>query len=593
MNAQRETITAVVALLFLGLAPSLCAAQQPRDARSGNPRDGAQIYGIVRTADRYAKPLRRARVTLTGGELTLGRTTITSDEGTFAFDRLPAGRYMLAAAKDGYVGIAFGAARPGRPGARIVVAPGERRSVTVSLTRGAVITGMLTSADGQALAGLTVMAMAHRFIPQIGEQRFIMTGASVTTDDRGVYRIYGLAAGDYVVMAQVRNPGLMGGQLEEISPAEVRRALAEVKDISRRTTPGPAPIAPPAGVASDPRRTVALAPAFYPGTGMIANARFVPLAPGEERGGIDFSVDYVPVARVQGFVSMPGVTQPAFVTIAPDVGVPVFEQNRSTRTSADGAFTLTGITPGTYRLMARAGRGSATTQITVNGNDIEGVTLTVSPGLTVAGRVVFEGANGQPLPVMPTRVALPIASATAEMVGIPDLQIQADGHFELTGIIPGSYRFLTNVVPGVRAPAGRWWLKSIAADGRELLDAPLQFLDDVHDIVITFTDRANELNGLVTRAAKDPAPDPYVVAFSVDRSRWFFNSRSVAAGKVAEDGRFSLRNLTPGEYFVAAATDLDTGEWFDPAVLEELARRGTRITIAADETKTLTVALVK
>ena len=126
-------------------------AQQPRDGRVVVPAGTGAISGVVISAERTPKPLRRTRVMLTGGDLPLGQTTVTADDGTFAFDRLPAGRYGVSATKDGYVSFSFGATGPNRPGTRIALGAGERRILSLALPKGAVITGVLTTADGQPL----------------------------------------------------------------------------------------------------------------------------------------------------------------------------------------------------------------------------------------------------------------------------------------------------------------------------------------------------------------------------------------------------------------------------------------------------------
>ena len=57
------------------------------------------------------------------------------------------------------------------------------------------------------------------------------------------------------------------------------------------------------------------------------------------------------------------------------------------------------------------------------------------------------------------------------------------------------------------------------------------------------------------------------------------------------DGRYSIRNLPPGDYRIAVAIDLDPGEWFDPAVLERLLPAATPLTIAGLERETLDLAI--
>ena len=315
MTSAVRCAAVLLCLCMWGLTPVYVrgsdpvASQQPRDNRIAvNPTGTGVISGVVVTAERVQKPVRRARVLLTGSELSLGQTTITADDGTFTFAQLPPGRYGLTATKDGYVSFSFGATAPNRPGTRIVLAAGGHRSVSLALSKGAVITGILTSDDGQPVVGVSVLAMSSRYLTPPGERRLVaLENLAAVTDDRGVYRIYGLPAGEYTVMAQLRRgPSVdFGGELEEISPAEVRRALSEVSTSYRAPSrPGPPPAPPAAPVVAEPRRSVAFAPVFYPGTAVMAQARTIELTAAEERRGVDFVADYVPTATVQGYVTL-------------------------------------------------------------------------------------------------------------------------------------------------------------------------------------------------------------------------------------------------------------------------------------------------
>ena len=130
-------------------------------------------------------------------------------------------------------------------------------------------------------------------------------------------------------------------------------------------------------------------------------------------------------------------------------------------------------------------------------------------------------------------------------------------------------------------------MKSIIAQGRDLLDVPIELQQSIDDAVVTLSDQASELSGTVRDAEGRPTIDPYVIVFSVDRATWFANSRRVAAVKPDPDGRYGIRNLPRGEYRAALSTDLEQGEWFDPALLERLLSGATPLTIAGTERKTL------
>ena len=104
----------LLALLAWIVATPAVAQQPPRDLPRPGATGTATIAGSVVTDDAQAKPLRRARITLNAPELPVGRTVISNDDGTFAFERLPPGRYTVAGSKDAYVAMSYGARRTGR-----------------------------------------------------------------------------------------------------------------------------------------------------------------------------------------------------------------------------------------------------------------------------------------------------------------------------------------------------------------------------------------------------------------------------------------------------------------------------------------------
>ena len=92
---------------------------------------------------------------------------------------------------------------------------------------------------------------------------------------------------------------------------------------------------------------------------------------------------------------------------------------------------------------------------------------------------------------------------------------------------------------------------------------------------------------MVRYANGQPASERHVVVFSPDQGTWFLHSRRVAAIRPSADGRYSIRNLPPGEYLVVLAADLEPNEWFDRELLRTLAASAMRITLGEHETKPL------
>lgn len=552
-------------------------AQPPvRDARPSAAGGTATVRGVVVSADAQARPLRRARVTLNGPGLAMGRTAITADDGSFVFDRLPAGRFTLGGFKDGYVPMNYGATRPERPGAGVQVAEGQTARVSLRLPRGAAITGTIVDVDGLPAQGIGVRTFAYRYVGSQGERRYLAVGATVSaSDDRGVYRIYGLPAGEYVVAAQPVN--------RQVGPG-----AAEVRTISR-------------GTISD--RGLILSQVFHPGATEVGRAARVTVGVGEERSGIDVQLQYVPLATISGIASAGPGWNPAFLTMARIDDVPGFDPPRTARADTDGRFTIPGVPPGQYRLIARSTAASPLTtsgsplivppgnmllgslDVAVDGEDIGSLAVSLAPGLVVSGRLVFDGTR--PAPPLPSlRVPVPLSTAIANFGSpFPPLVVEG-GTFKAEGVAPGLYRPFGPQLQGVRTPIGAWWLKSLVVGGRDVLDAPLDLRQSVDDAVATFADQASEVSGTIKDAQGNPVTDQVLVVFSADRSMWFFNSRRVAGVRADAQGRYAIRNLPPGDYRIIVSADMDQGEWFDPTVLEKLLPAAGSITLTGVEKKT-------
>ena len=140
------------------------------------------------------------------------RTMTTDAQGGFEFTGLPAGSYRVMANaaqySAAYLSGAYGAKRPNTPmmvdqGAPIELADGQKfDKATIALQRGGVITGRVTDENGEALARVQVYTM---FLPA-GASRPQRTGGTVSTDDLGQFRLFGLQPADYIVVADARGP---------------------------------------------------------------------------------------------------------------------------------------------------------------------------------------------------------------------------------------------------------------------------------------------------------------------------------------------------------------------------------------------------
>jgi hypothetical protein len=105
------------------------------------------------------------------------------------------------------------------------------------------------------------------------------------------------------------------------------------------------------------------------------------------------------------------------------------------------------------------------------------------------------------------------------------------------------------------------------------------------ETILTLTDRGTELSGHLLDQAGRPAPSHYVIVLAADRSMWLRGSRRQVSVRPASDGQYSVRNLPPGEYLIAAVTDMDIADLSDTAFLEMLVPAAMKVTLREGEHK--------
>jgi hypothetical protein len=606
-------------LAVVAIASGLTAfTMQVRD--DGIQTGTARISGVVLAAEAGNQPIRRALVTISGDGLRQSRTAITDDDGRFALDRLPSGRVTLTVSKAAYLTTSFGARRPGRPGTTIQIDDGERRDLTMRLTRGAVIAGTIRDERGLSLAGVQVIASR---IGAVTTPAPFSDEGWLTTDDRGAYRAFGLEPGDYLVLAVMRRLAL-GSSTSRRSDAEMDAVLAALQ---RRNAAAASPIGSAAPPPPPAPETIGFPVTYYPGTALVGNATKITIGAAEERNGIDFAIAPVRLTTISGTVATadgapPGDVQLSVYYDQPNVawmsGVrPVL----SLRPSADGTFRYTQVPPGHYTIMARAratqaapasgvgnvgGRGGtappapgdattryASVDVDVDGQPVSGVALTLTPGVSVRGRVAFDGAapvTADDLARVTVRVVSPAAVGGSVVnntaIGRPFLNvapapIAADGTFAIQGIAPFDYRLRVTLSEPLR---GKWFLRSAMAGGRDVADAPLEIRDrPIDDVVITFSDRPTGVRGTLTAGDGSPVSDYFVVVLPRDRALWRPETRRIQSARPATDGRFSIQDLPAGEYLLAALTDVEPEDLKNTSFLEQLAAASIGVVVKEGE----------
>ncbi len=599
---------------FVAMLAVAGASAQQRDrpaagAPAPAPAGTAAIAGRVTASDTSDVAVRRAVITLIAGDGIETYSTVADADGRFALAGLPAGRYTLLAKKGGHLTSSYGARRPGRPGTTIIIAEGQQLSdLRVTLPRGGVITGAVRLPNGDPLTNTQVLAIP---VSQASAGGRTISGPRFDTDDRGIYRIYGLAPGEYIVGAL---PDIGRGEAQRRSAAEYEDAVRMLNALQRQPAGRPAEATPPPEVP-----TVGYAPTYFPGTTIAASATRVRVEAGEVREGIDIPVELVRMSRISGMVrGVDGQPTQAVQMSAEAVGPPLplsaALSARTSRPEPDGSFVITNVAPGSYRITVRAGgvtlgegsvsiRGDRQTEwavadVVVQGSDVEGLVLRLQPGLTFSGSLAAIGQQDAPTTWKGASVSIRAPRSETAVVlngqamGGPTPRSAAaneDGTFEVTGLQPANYEIAVTLPPAI---SKTWSVQSVRVGEQDLRDAPLTFEQgSIANVRIVVTDRPTELVGTFSSASGQAATDYYVVIFPADRALWHPLSPRLRVVRPAGDGGFSARDLPAGAYRIAAVTDIDGDEWRTTAFLESLVSASVTVTVVEGETTRMDIRI--
>ena len=384
----------------------------------------------------------------------------------------------------------------------------------------------------------------------------IATGG-VSTDDRGLFRVFDLIPGDYLISAVYNSDELRLEQMADAQQAALDEALAAAKgNLGVMTTSsGQTFTAVTAPAPSElPDQSSTYAPTYYPGTTTPAAGSIITVGAGEERAGIDFQIQRVIASSIRGVVVGGPATGPfsAIVSLSvtgdeiANIGV-----SSSARTRPDGAFVLQAVPPGQYILTVRTlnapspppapsrpGAPPAAPPkppealwgrmpIVADGTPLTGIAIPLQPGLKVSGRVVFDGAKTPPdLASGHVRMSamLTLAPGADRLPGIPMRPARLDekGEFTIDNVVPGQYLLRVSGASG-------WYPRSAVVNGRDTLDIPLEITGDrdVENALVTMTDRTTELAGTITDGSGAPLSALTIVIFPEDQQ---YLDAAVAAG---------------------------------------------------------------
>ena len=532
--ARRSSLSPRVgaAVLLLGVAAAFSpyantgAAQQRAQQNTQPPKPGA-ARGIIsgRVIDEAGQPFPYVVVTVSRAEGTdeERRQVATDESGSFKVDDLAAAAYDVGCYAEAYV-------EDPDDDSKIYHLTGD--SVTLRLRKGGVISGTVTDEAGTPLVRVEVAALRVRDADghRVNGERH---DAHAETDDRGIYRIYGLEAGSYLV------------RLDRLGQYEDKERAADC-------------------------------PVYYPsatGDGAVE----VKILRGSESLGINLihrrEAGHTISGKLGGAVKKEESDEEAFVKVI-RAGSGVLQSASYQGYKSSGAFAIHGLPDGDYLVIAQddvdePGAASAVVPISVRGSDVGGLKLTLLPFASVAGRAVMEltpatGATVECKQSRPRRLEEMTVSATrlepaataspavdlfpSHITAVP----KTDGEFRLSNLFPGTYRLEAwplnedLYVRAIAMPPGEHHAPALAGSNMVALKAGEQ----IKGFSIRLSDGAAILLGRVASAdPKTRLPERvrvYLVPADLERQNESLRYRETTC---STDGSFSFKHLAPGRYW--------------------------------------------
>ena len=476
------------------------------------------------------------------------RPAKVDSEGKFSFDDLPPAGYIVFAVAPGYIDEAMSTGDPNDWPRHLIGA-----QLKIKMIKGGVITGKVTNSKGDPIVGVPVHAVSLNN-PSFSATDFLGAGGA-ESDDRGVYRIYGLRPGQYVVNA--------GGA------GQFGLAASNGFDLD--------------------------VPTYYPSATRDTAIPIV-VRSGDETTGIDIKYSGAEGHRISGFVlgsinaGASAANGAIAIILAPAGTQSVLSMAIASPIDQRRAFGFNGIGDGEYDLFASFQTGQqnetsmvANKRVTVRGGDVTGVELTLAQLASIAGSIMLDPIKPEDKcdqrgsQLIETNFAArrddPRKSGsqvmTTMLAGFSGT-LNAKGEFSARNLDAGRYRF------EIKLPTEAWYVRAIslpaAVTNQQTSQAAppsgaskpnpwqgtvtIKSGQQVNGVSIIVGQDAASLRGRVTVTPEGTAfpADLHVYLAPADREQANDVLR-YSETTIMSDGSFAFSNIAPGRYFIISRVE--------------------------------------
>ena len=533
--------------------PAATGVTPPRQKSATKETTAPPITGTIRgrlTAT-DGQPLMNANVmvqSLTGTPV--AKPTRPDAEGRFVFENLAPGAYIVMATAPGYVDQSMSLGNPLEWPRHLIGS-----DVNINMIKGGVITGLVTNSKGEPVVGVPVHATRASF--EIASMLGVVSGNSTSeTDDRGVYRIYGLLPGQYTVNA--------GGK------GAFYQFKANGFDID--------------------------VPTYYPSSNRDT-AVPVSVRSGDETTGINIKYKGVEGHSISGVVlgniaASPASAGAITIMLTHATTASILAMELAGVADPRRAFSFNGVADGEYDLFAsylanpNDNASIGTKRVTVRGGDLSGIELRLSSLGSVGGTITLDPIKPEDKCdkrgslVIETILKLPLDDPKkAEKQALTSMfsglgQLNEKGEFTLRNLEPARYRL------DIKLPSESWYVRAInlpasTAPGAWQGTVAIKSGESVTGVSILVGQDAAILRGRVGPEGSVVQEGTHVHLVPVE-SKEADNVLRYSETLVKGDGSFSFTNLAPGRYFIVSRVETETDTAARPLVWDAAARTTLR-----------------
>jgi hypothetical protein len=501
----------------------------------------------------------------------------TERDGKFVFRNLQPGEYLLRVKRNGYAPQEYGQRTPTSSGLAFNLIDGQQmKDVVFKLAAGAVVAGRVRDTGGEPIHSATVSLLRLQYLAT-GERSYYVVG-SATTDDRGEYRVFWVPAGRYVV---------------GLSPnaSIFQTAIRDQYAFSDRRFPM----------------------MYYPGAVDPSRATAIEPKAGETLPAVDFIVNPPALFSVRGKVVDATTGKPApqaSVRLETRQSLPSDASSSNAAVSfEDGTFEIRSVLPDTYWLRSSAmsnqpvnpaavgaartssdlidaalsNRTFAQMPVDVTNADIEGLTLALSPPISIPVRLSAEGQELSSIPGY-ERVRIQIRSTSPN----PDIINQrspftAEGTSVLNGVNVGEYKIFLLPMPDL-------YIKAVTFDQIDAINRPFQVTNSTTATLnVVVSAKPGQVEGNLVDAASQPVRGNRVVLIP-DQARE--RADLYKSAQTDQNGRFVIRGIPPGGYKLFSWESLESNGYFDREILSEYEAQGKPVRIQESSKETVDIRMI-